>query len=134
MEALHITSTEFTPGVSFNPETNIFEFEGVSRPENVIEFYTPVNEWITSYESLLYKKHVSGEKKTGLHINFKFSYFNSSSAKMIYIFLESIHRINGMGFPVDIDWYYDEGDDQMFEDGEELSEAIDIPFEFKLRE
>lgn len=130
MEALRIESTEFTPAVKFDPESHIFEIEGVSRPENVMEFYSRINDWITDYESYVYKQNVSGGKKFTIQLNFKFSYFNSASSKMIYIFLESIFRINAMGFKVNINWYYDEGDDQMMEDGEELSEAIDIPFEF----
>jgi hypothetical protein len=35
-----------------------------------------------------------------------------------------------MGYPFNIEWYYEEGDDQMYDDGYELSEAIDIPFNF----
>ena len=38
-----------TPGVSFNPDSRVFEFEGVSRPENVSEFYKPVIEWMTDF-------------------------------------------------------------------------------------
>jgi hypothetical protein len=130
MNTLIIQGTEFTPGIDFNPENRKLEFQGVSRPENVSEFYTPVIEWITDYESDLYKINVSGGSKFLLDIVFRLSYFNSASAKMIFTILESIARIRNMGFPVNIDWYYDEGDDQMCEDGQELSDAIDIPFNF----
>jgi hypothetical protein len=130
MDILQISKTEFTPEVTFNQITNELIFEGVSRPENVAEFYTPIIDWVANYESILYKNHVLGGKKYNVKIIFKFSYFNSASSKMIYTLLECIRRVNMMGYPIEIDWYYDEGDDQMKEDGEELSEAIDIPFEF----
>jgi hypothetical protein len=130
MDILQISKTEFTPDVTFNPATNELIFEGVSRPENVAEFYIPIIDWITNYESVLYKNHVLGGKKFDVRIIFKFSYFNSSSAKMIFTLLESIRRINMMGYNIQIEWHYDEGDDQMKEDGDELSEAIDIPFSF----
>jgi hypothetical protein len=131
MEALHIQGAEFTPEIHLNPNTHEFLFEGVSRPENVTDFYSAVNEWIADYESHLYKNHVLGGKKFEIHIIFRFSYFNSASSKMIYTFLESLRRISMMGYIIVIDWYYEDGDDQMREDGEELSEAIDIQFNFK---
>ena len=130
MDALTIEATEFTPQVSFDSETRIIEFDGVSRPENVLAFYNEIIDWITGYESELYKNKVLGGKRFEIKIIFKFSYFNSGSAKMIYTFLESLLRIKNMGYTVNIDWYYEDGDDQMHDDGEELSEAIDIPFTF----
>lgn len=130
MEALKIESTEFTPEISFDPESRTLRFEGVSRPENVSAFYGQVIDLVTGYESELYKNKVLGGKKFDVNIIFKFSYFNSASAKMIYILLESLLRIKNMGYNINIDWFYEEGDDQMLDDGEELSEAIDIPFNF----
>jgi hypothetical protein len=131
MEALNIQGTEFTPEIHLNPNSHEFLFEGVSRPENVTDFYSPIVDWIADYESHLYKNHVLGGKKFEVHVLFKFSYFNSASSKMIYTFLESLRRISMMGYTLVIDWYSEAGDDQMKDDGEELSEAIDIKFNFK---
>jgi hypothetical protein len=133
MDALIIEATEFTPKVSFDPVARTIEFDGVSRPENVSAFYTSVIDWMTGYESELYKNKVLGGKKFDVNIIFKFSYFNSASAKMIYTLLESLLRIKNMGYTLNVDWYYEDGDDQMHDDGEELSEAIDIPFNFLVR-
>ena len=130
MEALIIESTDFTPRVSFDKDSRTIRIEGVSRPENVSAFYGQVLDLMTGYESELYKNKVLGGKKSDLNVVFKFSYFNSASAKMIYNLLESLLRIKNMGYKVNIDWYYEESDDQMHDDGEELSEAIDIPFNF----
>ena len=130
MEALNITGAEFTPEIHLNHQTHEFLFEGVSRPENVTDFYSQVINWIADYESHLYKNHVLGGKKFTVHTVFKYSYFNSASSKMIFNFLESLRRIGMMGYELVIDWYYEDGDDQMKDDGEELSEAIDIPFNF----
>jgi len=133
MDALIIEATEFTPRVSFDPDARIIEFDGVSRPENVSAFYHRVIDWMTGYESELYKNKVLGGKKFDVNVIFKFSYFNSSSAKMIYSLLESLLRLKDMGYTLNINWYYEDGDDQMHDDGEELSEAIDIPFNFLVK-
>ena len=130
MDALIIEATEFTPMVSFDPEIRTIEFCGVSRPENVSEFYDQILDWVAGYESELYKNKVLGGKKFEVNVIFKFSYFNSASAKMIYQLLECLFRLKNMGYTINVDWYYEDGDDQMHDDGEELSEAIDIPFNF----
>ena len=52
---------------------------------------------------------------------------------MIYQLLECLVRLKDMGYTINIDWYYEDGDDQMHDDGEELSEAIDIPFNFLVK-
>jgi hypothetical protein len=130
MNELIISATEFTPSIKFQPEKHTFEFKGVSRPENVFEFYNPIIEYVKDYESELYKNHVLGGSKLEIHVLFKFSYFNSSSAKMMFMILECLVRIKNMGYHINIDWYYDEGDDQMYDDGQELSEAMDIPFNY----
>jgi len=130
MENLEIKETEFTPRILFDYLNNFFEFDGVSRPENVMSFYTPIIDWMTTYESELYKHHVSGDKKFPVKVVFKFSYFNSASAKMIYNMLECLSRISKMGYSLAIDLYIEDGDEQMREYGEELSEAIEIPFKF----
>ena len=132
MEKLVIKETEFTPHIMFDWEHNLFEFVGVSRPEDVLNFYNPVIDLMTTYESELYKNHVSGGKKFAIHVIFKFSYFNSASAKMIYNLLDCLARIKQMGYSLTIDWHSEDGDDQMHEDGEELSDATDIPFNFMI--
>ena len=68
MDALTIEATEFTPQVSFDPETRIIEFDGVSRPENVLAFYNEIIDWITGYESELYKNKVLGGKRFEIKI------------------------------------------------------------------
>jgi hypothetical protein len=130
MEALIIKNTEFTPGISFRPDSRTFEFSGVSRPENVIIFYTPAINWMLAYEFEMLSNQKDGNTSKALNIIFNLTYFNSSSEKKIFNILESFSRIQKMGYPIQIDWYYEKDDDQMYEDGMELSEAVNIPFNF----
>ena len=34
------------------------------------------------------------------------------------------------GLDIGIDWYYEEGDEKMMEDGEDLAEAVELEFNF----
>jgi hypothetical protein len=128
MEPLIIQASEYTPEINLNPQMRLFDFKGVSRPENAIDFYTQIYNWFADYESSLKKMFYAGQDKYDLTCNFYFSYFNSASSKMIYTILEILRGIKKLGFGLIINWYYDNGDDQMREDGEELSEAIELMF------
>lgn len=128
MEQLTINATEYTPEINLNPEERLFEFKGVSRPENAINFYTNIYNWFADYESSLKKIVYAGQDKFSITCNFYFTYFNSASSKMIYTILEILKGIKKLGFGLTINWHYDSGDDQMREDGEELSEAIELFF------
>lgn len=128
MEPLILNATEYTPEVKLNPLIHTFEFRGVSRPENAIAFYTNVYNWFADYESELKKMVYAGQDKFNLTCDFHFSYFNSASSKMIYTILEIMKGIKKLGFSLTLNWYFDNGDDQMREDGEELSEAIELMF------
>lgn len=128
MEQLIIRATEYTPEINLNPQEKKFEFKGVSRPENAISFYTNVYNWFADYESALKKIVYAGQDKFSLECDFNFSYFNSASSKMIYTILEILKGIKKLGFGLTINWFYESGDDQMREDGEELSEAIELMF------
>jgi hypothetical protein len=130
MENLVIEETEFTPAISLNAETRIFSFTGVSRPENVLSFYQPVFDWLSVYEKEVLSKIEEAFNAVPLKMIFHFSYFNSSSSKMILQILEFFVVQREKGINVEVDYYYDDGDDQMEEDGEELSEVMGIPFNF----
>lgn len=126
MDALIIESTEVSPKIIFDPENNIFEISGESRPENVRKFYDPIINWLDEYGRILLQKK---EDKSTL-FTFKFEYFNSSSAKFIMDILKKIESLHLKGIKFSINWYYDEGDEDMEETGGEFARIIEIPFKF----
>lgn len=128
MEQLIIKATEYTPEIILDPHENKFQFKGISRPENAITFYTSVYNWFADYESSLKKIVYAGDSKFDITCDFYFTYFNSSSSKMLYSILEILKGIKKLGFGLTINWFYDTGDDQMKEDGEELSDANELKF------
>jgi hypothetical protein len=130
MKKLVIEETEFTPYIELDAQERNFVFKGVSRPENVTLFYEPVIEWLKLYESEYLKLPEEMYSAIPLRVMFHFSYFNSATSKMLLQILEYFADLRRHGFNLIIEFYYDEGDDQMREDGEDFSEAIGVPFKF----
>lgn len=120
MDVLKIVATHVTPGIDFNPHTGILELKGRSIPENSLEFYHPVYDWLDKY---MKEPH----EKTVVHL--RFDYFNTSSSKCILDILKRIDRINAAGHDVFIKWYHDSNDEDMMEAGEDYSDLLDAPFE-----
>jgi hypothetical protein len=119
MEPIIIEGTPKTPTIHFDSKEGVFEIKGRSIPENSVEFYKPLNEWLDTYMQ-------SPLEKTS--VNIKLEYFNTSSSKCILdVFkrLESIHRAK---HDVEINWYYEEDDEDMLEAGEDYDSIIKVPF------
>lgn len=118
MEILKLEGTEDTPKIMLDKKNGIFEISGRSLPEDSAEFYRPVLEWIGNY----------GKEPNGsTDFVFKLEYFNTASSKLILDVLSALEDIKGMK----ILWYFHEDDEDMEEAGQEFSELVEIPFEFK---
>jgi hypothetical protein len=121
MENLKIEKTRYTLEVELNKDTGILEMTGSSYPENALDFFTPIIEWIKNYISTI---------KNQVVLHLRVSYLNTSSTKCIldiFEILEQYHQAQGK---VEVNWYYAEGDEDIKETGEELCEDIDLPFNF----
>jgi hypothetical protein len=131
MRTLQIEPTDFTPKVYFNAGDQLFEISGFSRPEDVIGFYAPVIDWIKEFSiKLIEAKRDKVQFTKTLCFAFRLTYFNSSSAKVLLQILEKIKELDSHNIPVRVEWYYDEGDDQILEDGEDLASAVDMKFDY----
>ncbi len=130
MKNFLIEATEFTPEILFDLEKRKLSFKGVSRPEDVFKFYQPAIKWLKELEDNIKNRTDTRYVIPVLHVEFRLMYFNSASSKMLLQMLEIIKHINQMGIEVNIDWYYDVNDEAMYDDGNDLSEAVDLPFNF----
>ena len=129
MDNLIIPGTDFTPSVAFLAETGRLEVSGISRPEDVAGFYEDSLRWLNEFEEEVFRsdhKYAMDE----LRLVFKMSYFNSSSSKYFIHILRCLKNIENKGIQVRIEWHYEEGDEKMMEDGEDLAEAVDLEFEY----
>jgi hypothetical protein len=119
MEVLRIPGTDETPAVVLDPVENIFEFSGKSLPEDVTSFYSPVLDWLDAYDKKPLAKTV---------VDFKLSYFNTASSKLILDILFKLESIHQSGSEVLIRWYYESEDEDMKEAGKEYGDLLEVPF------
>lgn len=118
MEILNLKGTEDTPTILLDKKNGIFEISGRSLPEDSAEFYKPVIEWINAYATAA---------NPTTEFAFKLEYFNTASSKLILDVLSALEEIKG----VKVIWYFHDDDEDMEEAGQEFSELVEIPFEFK---
>ncbi len=119
MEAYYLEATPKTPKLDFNPEENKFIISGRSIPENSIEFYRPLLDWLENY------KH---NTKKSINFDVRLEYFNTSSSKCLVEIFRKLEKIQTEGHEFTINWYYDEEDEDMQESGEDFKDIIKMPF------
>jgi hypothetical protein len=120
MEALKKAGTENSPEIILDREANNMELSGRSLPEDVITFYEPVISWIEEYSKNPLENTV---------FNFKLSYFNTASSKVILDILTLFEEMIEEGRHVLVRWHFADDDEDMQEAGEEYSDMVDVPFE-----
>jgi hypothetical protein len=120
METIKIQGTEDTPRIILDAGSEILEISGRSLPEDVSSFYEPVLNWLNEYAEKPNKKTI---------FNFKLTYFNTASSKLLLDILMKLEEMHEKGQDVLIRWHYPEDDEDMAEAGEEYADIVDVPFE-----
>ena len=120
MEELRILRTKNTPEVVLNSEGRI-KIKGRSIHENVTDFYTPVEDWISTY--ILNPADVT-------RVDLNLEYFNSASAKVFVHLLQKLTYVTLKHKKYIFNWYYEDGDDDILERGEYFATVLDVPFNF----
>ncbi len=116
MENIKIEGTERSPFVDFNFQTNTFKLGGMCYAENINDFFKHITD-------ALYQ-HLAEISNENVVFDFHFSYFNSSSARLIMRMFDKLEAAAEAGNDVSIVWNYDEEDDTMEEQGEEYGEDL----------
>ncbi len=119
METIIREETLKTPYVKFDGEKGLVEIKGRSIPENSIEFYKPLIDWLDKF---------ADQPADRTSVNVKLEYFNTSSSKCILDIFRKLELMHKKGDEVEINWYYEEDDEDMFEAGEDYQSIINIPF------
>lgn len=122
MENLFIKGTLKFPTLNFNAETGVFEIKGRSLPEHAIEFYKPALEWLSNYSS---------QAKSKTTVNVSLEYFNTSSSKLILELFKKFQEMHKAGKGIEVNWYYEEDDPDIQEQGEIFRDLVNIPVNMK---
>ncbi len=120
MENYFVKGEDEKPTINFNAETGILEISDSSYPEYTNEIYNPAMLWLEKY--LLEEGH-------NIVFNFRLDYFNTSTSfrfqQIINVLNEYKAYKNG---EVTINWYYEESDIDMQENGEDYAKDAKVPF------
>lgn len=119
MNNLIIQGSKSTPAIHFDADTKIMEITGESYPENALEFYKPIFDWLAQYFE------AGGDKAV---FNFKLMYFNTSSSKAILDILDVLDEKFRSGIDIQINWMYQQDDEDIMESGEEFAEGLTVPY------
>ena len=117
-EELQIEKTRYTPHIHLR-EGDI-RFEGRSVLNDPYHLYQPVYKWIKEYVQ---------QKPNDTRIDLKFEYINTSSMKWIFEILRVFLKDPGIKEKLNVNWYYEEGDDDMRELGEILKSFLNTSFQ-----
>jgi hypothetical protein len=118
METITIEESAKTPYIFMAPESGLIEIKGRSIPENSIEFYKPLIEWLTEY---------SDQETKNTHVKIQLEYFNTSSSKCILDIFKRLEVMYRKGWSIEISWFYDEDDEDMYESGEDYQSILTCP-------
>jgi len=119
MDSIFIEGTPKTPNIDFDHGKGSLLLKGRSIPENSIEFYKPLVDWLDAYSS-------SPKPKTVCDVQLE--YFNTSSSKCLLDLFKKMELMSTGGNEVIINWYYEEDDEDMLEAGEDYQSIINVPF------
>lgn len=106
MEPILIEGTPKTPTIKFDASSGVFEIKGRSIPENSVNFYKPLIDWLDSYKEDPNDKTI---------VNIRLEYFNTSSSKCILDVFKKLESIYKAKNEVEVNWYYEEDDEDMLE-------------------
>lgn len=117
MNNIYIEATTNTPRLDFQFDKGIFELKGNSFPEYAQEFFKENLQVFEKYSKNPLAKTV---------FNFKLIYINTGTNPPIEKIFNLLDDIANMGKEVEINWFYEEEDDDMEELGRYFQNYTDI--------
>ena len=122
MDNLIIEGSKKTPYINFDKNSGIFHIKGRSVPENSYEFYNPLLVWVDEYAKL---------SNPSIILKIELDYFNTSSSKFLFEIFKKLKAVAvDNNNEIKVEWYYDDGDEEMENSGQDFMDILDIPFSF----
>ena len=121
MKDLIIRQTEESPEVNFKSNGE-FLIKGVSIPENVSKFYSPLTDWLEEF-----KKNLTENIK----LTFEIEYINTSTSRSFIDIAKKIASFKEQGKNVKIIWRYVTDDEDNLDLGKDLEYSSKTEFVFE---
>ncbi len=118
LESILIEETDYTPKVIFDNEVGMMTLSGRSMPEDALDFYQPLIDWLDLYTT---KPQESTVFKVDL------DYFNSTTARILYHFIFKLEKLHHKKKQVALHWLCRKEDEYMQERGDEIRRITEIP-------
>jgi hypothetical protein len=119
MEKLILEETEDTPEIVLDPEEGKLKISKISVPENALDFYRPVLDWIKQYAE---------EPNIQTVFDFDLEYVNTASSKQIIQIILLLQKVSEKG-DVKVNWYYESIDEDMRALGARYKKLVTVPFD-----
>ena len=117
---LRILPTKDTPEIILNPD-GMIKIRGRSRIEDTNEFFKQIEVWIDEY--ICNPADITC-------VDFHLEYISTNNQKFYITLINKIKPIKLKNKKYIINWYYDEGDEDILEKGEFISSVVEIHFNF----
>ena len=117
---IHILPTDYSPEFLLSPEGNI-KIKGRGLFGSKTEIPEQIMNWIDEYLS---------NPAEITYIFIAFEYLNSFSTTILVSIFKKITQVIFLNKKFVIHWYYEEGDEDILERGEYITETYNIPNEF----
>jgi len=110
MENLLVQSTDETPKIDFNVNGQL-SIVGVSIPENITNFYTPIIDWLNEFAKNL---------PATVNLTFEIEYINTSSTRVFIDFIKKVDSFKATCPNTSVTWMYEEDDEDNYDLGKDL--------------
>lgn len=107
-----IKATMNTPFVALEMVNRTLLIKGNSSPQDPNDFYDKVDKLLAYYIA---------EGRTSLSVNFSLDYFNTGSARCLYLLMTQLKEYQEEGMEVNVNWYYKIDDEDMLLSGKNFS-------------
>lgn len=115
-----IEATKNTPEVTLNPD-GFISIKGRSMNANMSELFKQIEDWLYFYIS-------TPAEETCFDIYLE--YLDTTNLNFYISLLKKVELIKLNNKKYIINWYYEEGDEDIAEKGEDISAILNIPFNF----
>lgn len=116
-----LEATRTSPYIMLDSSQGKIEIKGSSSPDNPVQFYYPVIRKI---------KDLFIPVRGVINVDISMEYFNTSSSKCIFDLLRLLKKLDHPRRKVQINWHYEEEDDDMLETGEDYESLLGLTFHY----